>query len=120
MTIETKGARIQAPSVQPSVDLASLLKYDAGIYAIAEILETPTLIPEPPDIGYWLDKSLIGQRPQAIIRFTDKFLERPLLKRELAKDPVLKSLTVIRQPNSTNFKVSPEEWKRVYELKSQV
>jgi len=93
---------------------------DAGIYAIAEILETPKLITEPPDIGYWLDKSLIGQRPQAIIRFTDKFLERPLLKSELSQDPVLKSLIVIRQPNSTNFKVTPEEWKRVYELKSQL
>jgi len=88
---------------------------DAGVYAISELLEPPQLIPSPPDIGYWLDKSLMGKRPQAIIRF----IERPLLRSELKQDPVLKSLVVLRQPNATNFKVTPAEWKRVYELKSQ-
>jgi predicted RNA-binding protein with PUA-like domain len=92
---------------------------EAGVYAIAEILETPKLMPEPPDVGYWLDKSRIGQKPQATIRFTDKLLEHPLLRSVLSQDPILKSLLVIRQPNATNFKVTSEQWKRVYELKNQ-
>ena len=33
---------------------------DAGVYAIADIIEPPNLMPEPPDIGYWLDKSRLG------------------------------------------------------------
>ena len=90
---------------------------NAGVYAMAEILEQPKLIKDLPDIGYWIDKSRIGQKPHAIIRFTDKMLDRPLLRSALLQDPVLKSLIVLRQPNSTNFKVTPDEWKRVYELK---
>lgn len=91
---------------------------DAGIYAIAELIDSPTIRTEVPDIGYWVDASKIGQHPQVTIRFTDKLLETPLLRSNLINDPVLKSLIVIRQPNSTNFKVTPDEWKRVYELKS--
>jgi hypothetical protein len=30
----------------------------------------------------------------------------------LLQDPILKNLLVIRAPNSTNFKVTTEEWKR--------
>jgi predicted RNA-binding protein with PUA-like domain len=92
---------------------------EAGLYAIAAVLDTAKLMPEPPDGSYWLDKSRIGQKPQATIQFTDKLLERPLLRGALMQDPVLKSLTVIRQPNGTNFKVTPEQWQRVYELKGQ-
>ncbi|MBD2428114.1 EVE domain-containing protein [Phormidium sp. FACHB-1136] len=93
----------------------------AGIYAIAEIIDTPKPMPEPPDIGYWLDKSRLGkQEISATLRFTDKLLDRPLLRSDLKQDPVLKSLTVLRQPNATNFKVTAAEWQRVYELKSQV
>jgi predicted RNA-binding protein with PUA-like domain len=92
---------------------------DAGLYAIAEMIEAPKLMADLPDIGYWLDKSRLGEKPFATIRFTDKLLDRPLLRSELKQDPVLGTLIVIRQPNGTNFKVSPEEWRRVYELKEQ-
>ena len=92
---------------------------EAGLYAIAEIIEVPKLMQEVPDIGYWLDKSRLGEKPFATIRFTDKLLDRPLLRSELKQDPALSTLIVIRQPNGTNFKVSPEEWRRVYELKEQ-
>jgi predicted RNA-binding protein with PUA-like domain len=92
---------------------------EAGLYAIAEMIEAPKLMADLPDIGYWLDKSRLGEKPFATIRFTDKLLDRPLLRSELKQDPVLGALIVIRQPNGTNFKVSPEEWRRVYELKEQ-
>ena len=46
-----------------------------------------------------------------------KLLDRPLLRSELQQDPVLKDLMVIRQPNSTNFKVTAEQWQRVFELR---
>ena len=92
---------------------------EAGVYAIAEIIDTPKPMPEPPDIGYWLDKSRLGAKPFATLRFTDKLLERPLLRSDLKQDPVLKSLTVLRQPNATNFKVTAAEWQRVYELRRE-
>jgi predicted RNA-binding protein with PUA-like domain len=89
---------------------------NAGVYAIAEMVEAPKPMPEPPDIGYWLDKSRLGEKSSATLRFTDKLLDRPLLRSKLKQDPVLKSLIVLRQPNSTNFKVTAAEWQQVYEL----
>ncbi|BAY41316.1 hypothetical protein NIES2111_57120 (plasmid) [Nostoc sp. NIES-2111] len=89
----------------------------AGIYAIAEIIEPPKIIASLPDIGYWLDTSRVGVKPCAKIRFTSKLLEKPLLREHLKHDPVLKNLIVIRQPNATNYKITQQEWQRVNELK---
>ncbi len=52
----------------------------AGIYAIAEVVELPKVIEKPPDIGYWIDTTRVGTKPQARIRFTSKLLEKPLLR----------------------------------------
>ncbi|MCT7984901.1 EVE domain-containing protein [Laspinema sp. A4] len=90
---------------------------DAGIYAIAEVIEPATILTEVPDIGYWLDKSKIYTHPHARIRFTTKLLDKPLLRSHLKNDEILKDLGVIRQPNATNFKVTPIQWQRVHELK---
>ena len=91
----------------------------AGIYAIGTIVGLPELIPNPPDIGYWVDQGQLGQKPCARIRFNQKLLDRPLLRSELQQDPVLNDLMVIRQPNSTNFKVTEAQWQRVFELRGQ-
>lgn len=89
----------------------------AGIYAIALVVDPPKMIEKQPDIKYWIDKSRLGKKPQALIEFTSKLLDKPLLREDLKKDPVLKDLMVIRQPNATNFKVTPEQWQRVHELR---
>ena len=91
----------------------------AGIYAIATIVSLPEIITKPPDIGYWLEQGKLGQKPCVRLRFSQKLLDRPLLRTELKQDPILKDLMVIRQPNSTNFKVTDEQWQRVYELGGQ-
>ncbi|MCC5654203.1 EVE domain-containing protein [Nostoc sp. XA013] len=67
--------------------------------------------------GYWIDTTRIGVKPCAKIRFTSKLLEKPLLREDLKQDPVLKNLTVIRQPNATNYKITQQEWQCVHELK---
>jgi len=91
---------------------------EAGIYAIAELAELPKFWDQQPDKQYWLDKTKIGGRPQALIRFTQKLTESPLLRSQLRNDPILKDLLVIRAPNSTNFKVTPEQWQHVVTLAS--
>ncbi|NJM00250.1 MAG: EVE domain-containing protein [Synechococcaceae cyanobacterium SM2_3_2] len=89
----------------------------SGIYALAEVIEPPQVLEKIPDLKYWADPSRSSGKVQAVIRFTEKLLVNPLLRSELTKDPVLKSLLVIRAPNATNFKVINEEWKRVLELR---
>jgi hypothetical protein len=87
-----------------------------GIYATAEVVEPAQLLTEIPDKKYWVDSTRALGKQQAIIKFTNKFLESPLLKNQLQEDSVLKNLLVLRAPNSTNFKVSSEEWEQVQKL----
>lgn len=87
-----------------------------GIYATAEVVEPAQFLTEIPDKKYWVDSTRALGKQQAIIRFTNKFLESPLLKNQLQEDSVLKNLLVLRAPNSTNFKVSSEEWEQVQKL----
>lgn len=89
---------------------------EAGIYALAEVTEPAQVLSQLPDRKYWTDASRAVDKAQATIRFTSKLLERPLLKTNLLQDPSLKNLLVIRAPNATNFKVTPEQWQRVREL----
>ena len=89
---------------------------EAGIYAIAEVTEPAQVLGQLPDRKYWTDASCGVGKHQAIIRFTRKLLEHPLLKTNLLQDPVFKNLLVIRAPSATNFKVTPEEWQRVHDL----
>ena len=90
----------------------------SGIYAIAEIVEAPKTLESRPDIGYWIETDkLTPTSLHTKIRFTSKLVDKPLLRSDLLNDPVLKDLTVIRVPNSTNFKVTAEQWQRVFELR---
>lgn len=91
---------------------------EAGIYAIAEITEPPQIFAELPDAQYWIDPLRAQGKQQAKIRFVRKLLGQPLRKPELKEDQILKNLLVMRAPNSTNFKVTDEEWKRVHHLKA--
>ena len=77
--------------------------------AIAEIVEAPRTWSSRPDIGYWIETSkLTPTSLHAKLRFTSKLVDKPLLRSDLLSDEVLKNLTVIRVPNSTNFKISEE------------
>lgn len=88
---------------------------EAGAYAIATISGLPELMPNPSDRAYWIDKSRIGTRPQALLHFTQK-LTTPILRTTVRQDPILKDLTIIRAPNSTNFRITPAQWQRFQTL----
>jgi predicted RNA-binding protein with PUA-like domain len=91
---------------------------EAGIYAIAEISEAPQVLTTFPDQNYWLSpQDSKPEKPRAILRFQRKLLGQPLRRADLKQDQVLKTLLVLKAPNSTNFRVTPEQWQRVYALK---
>jgi hypothetical protein len=71
-----------------------------------------------PDSDYWLDLTRSQGKSFAQIRLWRKLLGQPLRKNELKEDQILKNLLVIRAPNSTNFKVTQEQWERVLQLKN--
>ncbi|BAU66950.1 hypothetical protein STA3757_43560 [Stanieria sp. NIES-3757] len=91
---------------------------NAGVYAIAEVIEPPQILKEISDLDYWLDPNKFKKnRLHVKIRFIRKLIGQPLRRFELKYDRTLQNLLVIRAPNSTNFKVTPQEWERVYQLK---
>jgi predicted RNA-binding protein with PUA-like domain len=88
----------------------------AGIYAIAEVIEPAQLLTQVPDKKYWLDSTRALGKQQAMIKFTHKLVESAVLKNRLQEDSLLKNLLILRAPNSTNFKVSCQEWEGVQKL----
>ncbi|AFY37419.1 Uncharacterized protein family UPF0310 [[Leptolyngbya] sp. PCC 7376] len=93
---------------------------NAGIYAIATVMTTPEIL-RPDDIAdldYWTEPIRIRTtKARTTIRFFRKLLGQPLRKHELRFDRTLRDLDVIHTPGSTNFKVTAEQWQRVYQLK---
>lgn len=76
------------------------------VYAAAEIIEQPRMLDKQPDIEYWLEKSWLGTKPQALVRFTKQLLNTPLLD----------SLSVVCRPNTTNYKVTSQEGPKLHEI----
>lgn len=89
----------------------------AGIYAVAQVIESAAVPTEMTDQDYWIDTSRAQGKPHVKIKFLRRLLGQPLRRRELMYDNILRNLLVIRAPHSTNFKVTPEQWQRVYDLK---
>ena len=90
---------------------------EAGVYAIAEVLEPAHVVDEPPDLDYWIDPKRAKAKPYVKIRFIRKLLGQPLRRMDLKHEPVLKQLSVIQQATFTVYEVTPEQWLRVYALK---
>jgi hypothetical protein len=115
---------LSAPSTQEgSIDSWSVRRYgkeiqdgdvvllwsagkNAGIYGIGTVVgstyERPRQDWEPegsPDVHTAID-----------YRLEMSLVDRPILRSDLIHDPVLKDLSVIRQPNGTNFRVTPAQW----------
>lgn len=91
---------------------------DAGVYAVAEVIESPHLLETIPEPDYWLEATRFKQdKPHVKLRFIRKLLGQPLRRFELKHDRILRDLLVIRAPNSTNFRVTPEQWQYIYQLK---
>lgn len=88
----------------------------AGIYAIARVMEPPQFLDRPPDLDYWTTPMRAIGRFYAPVEFTQKLLEAPLMKSCLQHDPVLRQLQVLRTPHHTNFRVTSAEWQQIETL----
>lgn len=92
---------------------------DAGIYALGELTGEPyEKIYEEGSEPPWAKSKGDGQ-PVAERRVSFKYttiLSDPILKAVIRQDPVLAGMQVIRSPQGTNFRVTPEEWEALQKL----
>lgn len=86
---------------------------DAGIRALGTLVGSvhERAMPE-----WQTERGKEGKAEQCISYRLDRILEDPLDKEELVADPVLSSLSVIRAPQGTNFRVTTEQWARLQQL----
>jgi hypothetical protein len=88
----------------------------AGIYAIAEVVEAPQFMDEPPDIDIWTMPMRAKARFYAPVTFQQKLLDAPLLKSVLLYDRMLYEMEVICRPHNTNFRISEAQWRQTIAL----
>ncbi|MFC1559079.1 McrB family protein [Gemmatimonadota bacterium] len=85
----------------------------AGIYALGELSST-TFVRERPD---WKGPAGDNAPDETGVRLLYKtLLDKPIMKNDLLKHPILKELSVIRGPQGTNFRVSTDQWLAIQDL----
>lgn len=77
----------------------------AGIYAIGTVVGESFMRPRQD----WEPEDAPPESPTIHYRL-DRILDHSVLRRDLVNHPVLKDLSVIRQPQGTNFPVSEQQW----------
>jgi hypothetical protein len=84
----------------------------AGIYAQATVTEGVAMrVSNGPDAEFWVDTEAAAEpRPRVVLSLNRKFLANAVPRTDIAGKFGLQNLMILRQPNGTNFTVSPTEW----------
>ncbi|MGA2385184.1 MAG: EVE domain-containing protein [Candidatus Bathyarchaeia archaeon] len=94
-------------------------RFERGIYAIGRIISAPRMMKESPEsTKYWASVSDRGKEAlRVVINYQLKLtLVTALTSKELRKIPGLQNMTIFRQSQGTNFKVTSSEWKIISDL----
>lgn len=90
---------------------------EAGIYALGRIECEPALITENrPEKKYWLEDSENEVENRVRLSVIRRFVNKPILKKDLLKIPELSKLSILRQFQGTNFPVRDSEWELIAQL----
>jgi hypothetical protein len=86
---------------------------EGGIYAVAEITSNPKmLVASEKEEKYWIDSDDKNkERLRVRMELKINLLNNPITKENLRKTPGLESLSIFRQSQGTNFRVTENEWK---------
>jgi len=85
---------------------------EGGIYAVVEITSNPEmLIATEKEEKYWIDSEDKNKnRLRVKMKITLNLLNNPITKETLIKTAGLENLSIFRQSQGTNFRVSNSEW----------
>ncbi len=63
---------------------------------------------------YWTDSAdKVGERLRVKMRIVRNLLRSPLTKEIIKNTSELKELSILKQPQGTNFPITPEEWNKI-------
>jgi hypothetical protein len=85
---------------------------EAGIYAVTEIVSDPNVMEEPEaEKKYWTDSAdKEGAKLRVKMKIVRNLLNSPISKETIINTNGLSNLSVLRQPQGTNFVVGADEW----------
>ncbi len=86
---------------------------EGGIYAVAEITSNPEmLVASEKEEKYWIDsEDKNKERLRVKMELKINLLNNPITKEELKRIPELENLSIFRQSQGTNFRVTENEWR---------
>ena len=86
---------------------------DSGIYAATQITSDPQLMEEyPEEKKYWLgDEKGAGQQLRVSMSVAKRLTNAPLFRKAIKAIKGLEGLSILKNPQGTNFPVSNAEWK---------
>ncbi len=90
---------------------------DSGIYAVTQITSDPQLMAEyPEEKKYWLgDEKGAGRRLRVSMSVAKRLTNAPLFRKAIKDIKGLEGLSILKNPQGTNFPVSNAEWKIISE-----
>ena len=90
---------------------------DSGIYAVTLITSDPQQMEEyPEEKKYWLgDEKGAGQRLRVSMSVAKRLTNAPLFRKAIKDIKGLEGLSILKNPQGTNFPVSNAEWKIISE-----
>jgi len=98
---------------QGHVGLLWMSGKDSGIYAVTQITSDPQLMEEyPEEKKYWQgDEEGAGKRLRVSMNVVKRLSNAPLFRKVIKDLKGLGSLSILKNPQGTNFPVSNAEWK---------
>jgi hypothetical protein len=93
---------------------------DAGIVGVAEVIEEPKLRATLPEsIRFQLDKEKLGgEQVRAVLRFL-RSVDPVLSRKRLLASPEFSNLSILKNAQSSNFRVTPAEAEAIEQLLSE-
>lgn len=93
----------------------------SGIYAIAEVITNPySKSYSNEEKKYWVKQTeLYKTKLRVDIKYIKKFLDKPISRNFCVDDQILSNLTILKQAQGTNFKVTEIQWNRLMEVISE-
>jgi hypothetical protein len=90
---------------------------DGGIVGLADVIEEPRPQPESPESAPFVLKreGLEGDQVRALLRYTAK-VDPPISRKYLLTLPALSNLSIFKQSQGSNFRVSPVEAEVIEDL----
>lgn len=92
-----------------------------GIFAFGHVSKIWMSLQARQNPSYWIEKhdqSFVG-KPHAVVTIDDVFLDSPILRSELRANPAFETLSILRSPIGTNFRVTEAEWTEIVAIRKR-